>query len=408
VADVISFGEEQELVARSSLDFLRERSDFDAIREWMQSDEGFDRDLWREIAALGWQGMILPEEFGGSGLGAVELVAVVEAMGRQVFGSPFLANTLAAALLVESASQKQKSRWLPGLASGETIGSVAIGESSGAWDLDALTARASVDGANVRLAGEKWFCLDAQNADLILVTCILDGAPAVVAVERSQLPDGALLPERLVDETRRSARLRLDGVTVPGDAVLAAGNAEALHRTQLLGALLVSAEMAGATQGVFDLTLDYLKTRVQFGRKIGSYQALKHPMVWIMVGIEHSRSLLYRAATQWDAGDGTPELETAVRMSKAQSGEACTHAVDRAIQFHGAFGFTWDCHAQLFFRRAQWAEYTFGDYAHHRRHLARLLLGETSATGSSALLQSEGAAEGMRAFAERVKPDWAE
>jgi alkylation response protein AidB-like acyl-CoA dehydrogenase len=141
--------------------------------------------------------------------------------------------------------------------------------------------------------------------------------------------------------------------------------------------------MAGVAQGVFELTLDYLKTRVQFGKKIGGYQALKHPMVWIMAGLEHSRSLLYRAATLWDTGSDAREIEIAVRMSKVQSGETCTNAVDRAIQFHGAFGFTWDCHAQLFFRRAQWAEYTFGDAAHHRRHLARLLLGNSDgvATG---------------------------
>lgn len=383
MAEVIAFGEEQELVASSSLDFLRKRSDFGAVRNWMEGDDGFDRDLYQEIASLGWQGMILPEVFGGSGLGAVELVAVVESMGRQVFGSPFLANTLAAALLLEAGSDEQKRRWLPGLATGRTIGCVAIGESSGAWDLDALTARVMVEGAEARLEGEKWFALDAQNADLILVACTRDGAPAVVAVERAQLPDGALRPERLVDETRRSARLRLDGVTVAADRVLSAGDATALQRVQLLGALLVSAEMTGVTQGVFELTLEYLKTRVQFGRKIGSYQALKHPMVLMMVGIEHSRSLLYRAATLWDTGEDSTELEAAVRMSKAQSGEACTEAVDRAIQFHGAFGFTWDCHAQLFFRRAQWAEYTFGDTAHHRRHLAGLLFGQ-SATGSSA------------------------
>ncbi len=188
-----------------------------------------------------------------------------------------------------------------------------------------------------------------------------------------------MVAERLVDETRRSARVCLDGTTVSPDALLTGGEAaSALRRVQLRGALLVSAEMAGVGQGVFDVTLDYLKTRVQFGKKIGGYQALKHPMVWLMVGIEHSRSLLYRAATLWDTGESASEIETAVRASKVQSGDACTHAVDRAIQFHGAFGFTWECQAQLFFRRAQWAEYTFGDAAHHRRHLAGLLFGKPS------------------------------
>lgn len=379
VTEVIAFNEEQELIASSALEFLRGRCSLDDVREWMETETGFDAELWREIGALGWLGMGIPEEFGGADMGTTEQVSVIEAMGRQMFGSPFLANSLAAELLNRSGSEAQKRRWLPGLASGETVGCVALGESAGSWDLSELTARAEIDRAQIRLEGEKCFVLDAQNADLFLVACSGRGEPAVVAVERSQLPEGALRSERIVDETRRSARLCLDGVTLPADALLPGGDAAALRRVQMLGALLVSAELAGATQGVFELTLEYLKTRVQFGKKIGGYQALKHPMVWIMVGIEHSRSLLYRAATLWDTGEDASEIETAVRMSKAQSGEACTHAVDRAIQFHGAFGFTWDCHAQLFFRRAQWAEYSFGDAAHHRRHLAGLLFGKPAA-----------------------------
>jgi alkylation response protein AidB-like acyl-CoA dehydrogenase len=313
-------------------------------------------------------------------MGATEQISVIESMGRQLFGSPFLANTLAAELLTLTGSEEQKRRWLPGLASGDTIGCVALSGNTGAWDLDELTARAEPAGAQLRLSGEKCFVLDAQNADLLLVACNVGGDPAVVLVQRDELPDGALRVEGLIDETRRSARLRLDGVSVSSDALLLAGDAaSALRRVQLLGALLVSAEMAGAAEGVFELTIEYLKTRVQFGKKIGGYQALKHPMVWIMAGIEHSRSLLYRAATLWDTGADSSEIEIAVRMSKTQAGETCTHAVDRAIQFHGAFGFTWDCHAQLFFRRAQWAEYTFGDAAHHRRHLSGLLFGKPAA-----------------------------
>ncbi|MCH2172067.1 acyl-CoA/acyl-ACP dehydrogenase [Myxococcota bacterium] len=374
MAEAISFGEEQELIASSALDFMRSRCSFEAVREWMETEAGYDRALWREIAELGWLGISLPEEYGGSGLGATEQISVVEAMGRQVFGSPFLANTLAAELLYLAGNDEQKQHWLPQLISGTRVGSVALGESSGAWDFGDFTARAELDGSQIRLTGEKCFVLDGGNADLLLVACSLGGKPVVVIVERSQVPDTALRVERLVDETRRSARIRLDGVSVPKESLLTGADASgALRRLQLKGALLVSAEMAGAAQGVLDLTLEYLKTRVQFGKKIGSYQALKHPMVWIMVGVEHSRSLLYRATTLWDAGGGSEELENAVRMSKVQSGDACTHAVDRAIQFHGAFGFTWDCHAQLFFRRAQWAEYTFGDAAHHRRHLSELL-----------------------------------
>ncbi|MAG30355.1 MAG: acyl-CoA dehydrogenase [Deltaproteobacteria bacterium] len=380
MAEVFAFNDEQDLIARSALDLLNDRCSFEAVREWMESEAGYDPNLWGEIAALGWLGMGIPEEFGGSGMGVTELVSVVESMGRKVFGSPFLANTLAAELVVRAGRDDQKRRWLPGLAAGEMIGCVAIGERSGSWDLADLTARTENEEGQVRLSGEKCFVLDAPNADLFLIACDHDGELAIVALERSQIPDDAMHPERIIDETRRSARLRLDGLIVPQEALLSGGNAAAaLQRVQMLGALLVSAEMAGAAQGVMELTVEYLKTRVQFGKKIGSYQALKHPMVWIMVAVEHSISLLYRAATLWDTCDDMAEIETAVRMSKAMSGDCCTNAVDRAIQFHGAFGFTWDCHAQLFFRRAQWAEYTFGDAAHHRRHLADVLLAPSAA-----------------------------
>ncbi|MBJ19173.1 MAG: acyl-CoA/acyl-ACP dehydrogenase [bacterium] len=379
MSEMFAFDEEQELIARSALDLLDDRCGFEAVRKWMESEAGYDADLWRELAGLGWLGMIIPEEFGGSGMGVTELVSVVESMGRKVFGSPFLANTLAAELLVLAADDEQKRRWLPALAAGEMIGCVALGERSGSWDLGDLTARAEDDAGQLRLMGEKCFVLDAQNADLFLVACRHEGEPAIVVLERSEIPAAALCVERIVDETRRSARLRLDGLTIAPEALLVgAGATAALQHVQLLGALLVSAEMAGAAQGVMDLTVEYLKTRVQFGRKIGGYQALKHPMVWIMVGVEHSISLLYRAATLWDAGEDASQIEMAVRMSKAMSGDSCTNAVDRSIQFHGAFGFTWDCNAQLFFRRAQWAEYTFGDAAHHRRHLAGFLLGSSA------------------------------
>lgn len=371
------FSEEQALVAASARDLLRERVGFDHVRGQMESESGYDSGLFREIAELGWLGMAIPERFGGAGLGATELVSVIEWMGRVVYGSPYLATVLAAELVLQAGSEAQQQALLPNIASGETLASIALGEAQGSWDLGELHCEAVPEGDRYQLRGEKSFVLDAQNATLLLVACRVADAPAVVVVPTRDLPDTAIRPERLVDGSRRSARVRLDGARIAAEAVLAGGDATAaLTRVQLLGALLVAAEMSGGAQGAFELTLDYLKNRVQFGRKIGSYQALKHPMVGLLTGIEHGRSLLYNAATLWDHGQDARETEIAVRSAKLQCGEACTETVDRAIQFHGAYGFTWECHAQLFFRRAQWAEYSFGDSAHQRRHLATLLLDE--------------------------------
>jgi alkylation response protein AidB-like acyl-CoA dehydrogenase len=364
----IVFSEEQELVASSARDVLRERVSFDDVRAWMQSESGYDDALYREVAQLGWIGMASPERLGGAGLGATELVSVVESMGRHAFASPFLASVLASDLLLQAGSEAQQEGLLPRIAAGEMIATAALGEANGSWDPADIEAQAIREGDGYRLQGEKAFVLDAQNASLLLVACRAGEGALIVALPTADLPAGTIRPEKLIDGSRRSARVRLDGVKVPANAVLTGGDAGAA------GALLVAAEMSGAAEGAFALTLDYLKSRVQFGRKIGAYQALKHPMVWLRVGIEQSRSLLYHAATLWDTGQDASEVEVAVRSAKFHCGDTCTETVDRAIQFHGAYGFTWECHAQLFFRRAQWAEYSFGDSGHHRRHLANLLL----------------------------------
>ena len=371
----IVFTEEQALVAASARDLLSAQVSFDHVRAQIDSEAGYDATLFREIAGLGWLGMAVPEAQGGAELGATELVAVLEEMGRAVYGSPFLATVLAAELLRCAGNEAQQERWLPGLAAGTAIGTIAVSEGQGSWDLAALDTTATRDGHSFVLRGEKSFVLDAQNANLLLVACRIGDGPGIAVVDAANLPDGALRPERLVDGSRRSARVRLDDVRVDADALLTGDEASsALRRVNLLGALLLAAEMSGTALGVFHLTLDYLKQRVQFGRKIGSYQALKHPMVEILLELEHARSLLYHAATLWDHHPDASDVEVAVRSAKLACGDSCSEAVDRAIQFHGAYGFTWECHAQLFFRRAQWAAYTFGDSAHHRRHLASLLL----------------------------------
>ena len=213
--------------------------------------------------------------------------------------------------------------------------------------------------------------LDVQNADLVIVATRRAGQLALVLVEAAALA-GRVRRETLIDETRRSGRIRLDGLTLSRDALLDGGDAlAALQHVQRVGWLLIAADTAGGAEGVLQLTLEYLKTRKQFGKLIGGYQSLKHPMVEIMIAIEHGRSLLYHATSAFERGDA--EREVALRMAKAQLGETYAYAADRSIQFHGAIGFTYECHAQLFFRRAQWAQASFGDPAHHRRHIADLL-----------------------------------
>ncbi|MFI5308984.1 MAG: acyl-CoA dehydrogenase family protein [Polyangiales bacterium] len=366
----IEWGEDAALLAKSASELLAARWDFAAVRRAMQTEDGFDRALYREMAQLGWLGAAVPEAYGGAGMGAGVLCGVVEPMGQRVFGSPFLASTLAAQVLLVAGNPEQKQHWLPLLVRGDAIGTLALSEPSGSYELD-LSAAAQITSGGYVLSGTKTFVLDAQSADLLVIAARLGERPALFVVESEQLA-GRLQRELLIDETRRSSRLVLDGLTLERQALLDGGDAVlALERAWRIGTLLVAAEMSGGAEGVMQLTLDYLKTRKQFGQPIGSYQALKHPMVEIMCAIEQGRSLLYHAATLLDRDD--PETEVALRMAKAQLGDTYAYAADRAIQFHGAIGFTYECNAQLFFRRAQWAQHTFGDPRHHLRHLASLL-----------------------------------
>jgi len=367
----IEYSEEEALLAQSATELLGAHCDIAAVRSSLATESGYDRELYRRMAELGWLGVSVPAAYGGSELSVGALASLCEPMGRHLLASPFLASTLAAQALLCAGNEAQKRRLLPELVNGAAIGSVALSEPSGSYEPEPRTARAMRTPHGFSLSGSKTFALDAQHADFVLVAVRLQEQPALLLVPADALA-GRLRRETLIDETRRSARIDLEGLQLGRDALLDGGEARAaLDHVQRVGWLLLAAEMAGGAEGVMQLTLEYLRTRKQFGKLIGGYQALKHPMVEILCAIEQGRSLLYHAATAFDRPG--PERAIALRMAKAQLGDTYVQAADRAIQFHGAIGFTYECHAQLFFRRAQWAQHTFGDSLHHRRHLAELL-----------------------------------
>ncbi len=366
------YSEEQGILGDTAKNMLRKKCTFEKVREWMETQEGFSSDIWREMAELGWMGVAIPEEYGGSGLGATELTAIVEPMGRYLLASPFLATTLGGQLLLVAGSEEQKKRWLPEIAGGERIITLALYEPEGSWEPGHIKAEAKENADGYLLTGTKCSILDGQNADLLIAGFLLDDKPALFLIEPEHLAGLEPAREMLVDETRRSTRMVFDQFQLPKHALITDNALPSLKKVHNLAWLLFSADMAGGCEGVFQLTLDFLQVRKQFGRPIGSFQALKHPMANIMIDIENSRSLVYYAASVLD-GDSA-ESEIAARMAKAYTGEMYGNAVNRAIQFHGATGYTWECHAQLYFRRAQWEQFSFGDAIHHRRHLAQLLL----------------------------------
>ncbi len=375
----LCFSEEQGMILDTAREFCRNKSPIAAVRGQLGSALGYDSKLWDEMVALGWTGISLPEACGGSQLGVSGVVPVVECMGRALLGTPFISTTLAAQLILRAGNTEQVERLLPEIVEGAAA-TVALLE-NGDWGDQQLSC--SVDENGV-LSGIKKYVADASAARFFVVLVKHEGAPALAIIRRDQICDSAISAHTLIDETKRAATVDFTGVSVApenvltGDAVLSA-----VRDVRLMGALLLAAESTGAAGACLDTIVEYLKTRKQFGKLIGSYQALKHPTVEILNAVDSSRSFVYHAATLLDDAPLSGDAEIACRMAKAQATETLLYAGDRAVQFHGGMGFTYECDAQLYIRRAQWAQQQYGDAQHHRKRLAGLLLDKAGQANDS-------------------------
>ena len=364
--------EEQIELLDVATNFCRDKSPVDKVRGLIDDDLGYDPGIWKEIGELGWLAIAIPEAHDGVGLSMAEVVPIAEQMGRNLMSTPFGSTTLAAQALLAGGSEAQQAQWLPKIAAG-TAATLALREENGDWDLSNIDVTGAVSGDTVTLSGKKQLVQWAASVDLIIASVKIDDMVRFALIERSALADGALRRETVIDETTRSYEVTLDGVTVSVDALFDADRTrETLEKIELAAGLIHAAEMTGGAQAVIDYTLEYLKTRKQFGKIIGSYQALKHPTVDAFVDYQKSRSLLYAAAFSFGKqGEG----EIATRMAKAQADKSLSFAADRSIQFHGGFGFTYDCDAQLYRRRAIFNASQYGDARYHKQKLADLLLG---------------------------------
>jgi len=344
ITPTIGLSEEQAQLIDIAAAFCRDKSPMDKVRSLLEDETGFDPAVWSEMVELGWTGIAIPEDFGGIGLGLGEVVPLVEYMGRAMMSSPFIDTTLAAQAVLRGGTDEQKQTLLPQLAGGSPA-SLALCEAHADWNLENLSCTAQADGDRLVLSGTKHLVTHAVAAELIIVSLAFEGAPALVAVPKSAIEASRLTREKIIDDTQRAYALNLDGLQVPKSALMDVALArETLAHIELTASLLLAADMCGGAFSCIDYTLDYLKTRKQFGKLIGSYQSLKHTMVDAHMGYERARSHLYSAAYLFDQqGEG----EVAVRMAKAEANEAFSFAADRAIQFHGGFGFTYDCDAQL-------------------------------------------------------------
>lgn len=362
--------EEQIELMDVATNFCRDKSPIEKVRALIDEDLGYDPAIWQEIGELGWLAIAIPEAHGGVGLSMAEVVPIAEQMGRNLMNTPFGTTTLAAQALLAGGSEAQQAAWLPKIAEG-AVATLALREDNGDWDLTNISCTGVIEGEEIKLSGKKQLVLWADSAAVIIASVKVDDAVRFVLIERSALDDGALRREEIIDETARSFELTLDGLSVPADALLDGSRTrETVEKIELAAGLIHAAEMTGGTQAVIDYTLEYLKTRKQFDKIIGSYQALKHPTVDNYVEYEKARTHLYSAAHSFsEQGRG----EVAVRMAAAQAHSSYAQAADRGIQFHGAFGFTHDCDAQLYRRQAIFKGALIGDAAYQRSKLAGLL-----------------------------------
>ena len=380
-----SFSEEQQMIRATAEAFLAEKSTSAAVRRAMVTERGYDPQLWQSICEdMYWQAMTIPEAHGGLGLGYVELVATLEQMGRYLLCAPFYASVcLATNALLVAASEEQKARHLPQLAAG-TTGTLAYTGASGRWDCSAVEALARPEGDNYRISGRFRYVPDGHTAGLLVVAARSEGSAGDAGISLFVLPaqtpgvSRQCLPT--MDQTRKQAQLQFEDVLVPGDNLLGefGQGGPALAKIIELATVAIAADQVGGAQQALDSTVDYLKERVQFGRVIASYQALKHKAADMMVKAEAARSAVYYAACIADeALAGNPlgeELAEAASIAKAYCSDAYFFNAGCGIQLHGGVGFTAEYDIQLYFKRAKSTETFLGNGAWHRERLARGLL----------------------------------
>ncbi len=373
--------EEQELLARTAREFVEGRSSLKRIRRLRDSHDadGFSRELWAEMAALGWLGIVIPEEYGGSGLGWMELMVVMEALGRGLMPEPVLwTAAVGTSALLLGGTDAQKREHLPAVATGERLLTVAHKERGSRFDASHVETRAEKSGSGYLLTGEKTPVPDGNVADWLFVSARTSGAPrdaAGVTLFALKADTPGVKIERLSRiDGRNAATVRLDDVRVGADAIVGAVDhgGPLLAKVADRGAIALSAEMLGGMTAALEMTVDYLKTRVQFGVLIGTFQALKHRAAKMYIESELARSAVMAAHRALDEQRDDTTIARLASIAKARCADAFNLIAKEGVQMHGGIGMTDEHDIGFFLKRARVAEMTFGDAAYHRDRYARL------------------------------------
>jgi len=368
-----AFTDEQEQLRVGVRDYLAREAPISYARAMMDDPAGFTERAWRSLAELGWLGLTVPQDLGGSGLGTLELVLVLEEMGAVTFAGPYFSTVcLGVNTLLRVANDEQKGALLPRIARGELRTTLAVAEENGSWDAAALGMTAVRDAAGYALAGTKLFVPDARTADVVIVAARLDGGIGFFSVPRDAA--GVHVEHMVtVDCTRKLDVVELAGVRLAPDALLGNAHCEAAVLDAIIdrAKAALAAEMCGAAAASLTLSVEYAKIRKQFDRPIGAFQAIQHKLADMKVALETARSLTYYAG--WSLDSGADDARLAAAMAKAYAGDACTYVVEDAIQVHGGIGFTWEHDLHLYFKRVEADALSYGDATVNRELVATLL-----------------------------------
>jgi len=372
--------ETQKLFQTSARDLFSQECPSVLVRETTEKDVPHAENMWKHLVEQGWTGLIFPEESGGLGLGMVELAVAFEEMGRALVPGPYLSTVPLAGTALRAASSPAAASYLRAIADGKMKATVAVPEESAGWDADSVAMSAAEAEQGLILNGKKLFVSDAAQSDLIITAAksrsglvLIGVTPKTPGIKINQMP--------AVDSLRPLYEIVFDGVSVSREEILAEGNAaaEALAACIDVATLALSAEMLGGMQWILDATVEYAKTRKQFGKPIGQFQAVQHHCANMLLMTESTRSAVYYAA--WVMGNDPGLAPLAISMAKAYASDSYREVGNLGIQVHGGIGFTWDHEIHFYYKRAKASELMFGDALYHRERIARIVM--DGAAGSS-------------------------
>ncbi len=393
-----AFTDEQEMIRESADSFLQDVSTSEAVRAAMATDQGFDPELWERLCQdMYWQALHIPEEYGGLGLGYVELAILFEEMGRRLFCSPFFSTVaMGVNALLVAGNEEQKQQWLPQIAEGSLTATLGLASSqqnreNRSWDASSVQATARKEGDGFVLSGSWHYVPDGHTAGLLILAAREEGSKEEGGIRLFAVsPDSEGVQRHwtpTMDQTRKQAKVEIENLFVSADCRLGGEGASdwsALQQVLQLASIAIAAEQAGGARQVMELTIDYTRERVQFGRTIASFQAIKHRAADMMLQVESAKSAVYYAACVADEAlrnesDSAvkEELPEAAALAKAYCSDAFFHCAAESIQLHGGVGFTWEYDPHLYFKRAKSTETFLGDAGLHRERIASLLLDDS-------------------------------